>query len=127
VPNQLHLTVTGFVNCGCFDGSFVLTRVATMYGHDVWSSPAITGCPGQTDPAFLELASGVQVGSGVPAFGFGIAAAGSVPGSGNSDLAVPTSVTCSPFAARGGGSEAGNINAFCPGIEDEQMTWSITN
>jgi hypothetical protein len=111
------------VNCRCFNGTFPLTKMASQ---NVWSSPAINGCPGQTDTAFLELASDIRVGSATQGgFGFGVAAAGSVPGSGNSDLAVPIAVTCSPFTASGGGSQAGNINAFCPGVEDEQMRWSV--
>ncbi len=61
------------------------------------------------------------------AFGIGIADEESSPGSGESDFAPATGGTCSPLDVSGDGATTGNINAFCPGSEDEHMTWSVTD
>lgn len=135
LPSTLQVTVSGFVTCKCFNGTFTLTESGT----GVWSSPAINGCPGQKQTAYLKLSAsqmatgggdGLNGGASPDAgpyanIGFGITDSSSTPGYGNSDLAVPTSVTCSPLSIRGGGSRAGNITSFCPSAEDENMTWSI--
>jgi hypothetical protein len=135
VPSTLKVTVTGFVTCTCFNGSFTLTESTP----GLWSSPAIRGCPGQTTTAYLKFTNAPATGDGLdgvtPGFdagttygdlGFGIADAISTPGGGNSDLAVATGYTCSPFSVHGGGSKAGNTTAFCPSSEDERMAWVIT-
>jgi hypothetical protein len=135
LPSTLQVTVSGFDTCKCFDGTFTLTESGT----GVWSSAAINGCPGQTKAAYVKLSApqmasgggdGLNGGASADAgpyanIGFGITDSTSTPGFGNSDLAVPTSVTCSPLSIRGGGARAGNINAFCPSTEDENMTWSV--
>jgi hypothetical protein len=116
VPATLEVTVSGFVQCTCLNGTFTLTR--TKMGE--WSSQAIVGCPGQADPAFVKFVT--LSGSA----GLGITDTTSDPGSGNSDFAPVGNLACSPFSVQGGGSESGNINAFCPGTEDEQMRWTVT-
>jgi hypothetical protein len=135
LPSTLQVTVSGFVTCKCFNGTFKLTE----NGTGLWSSAAITGCPGQTQTAYLKLSTaqaaiggsdGLNGGASPDAgpyanIGFGITDSESTPGYGNSDLSVPTSVTCSPLSIRGGGSRAGNLTSFCPSTEDENMTWSI--
>jgi len=118
LPSTLRLTVSGFVTCSCFNGGFVLSAETSDPTEEVWSSTPITGCPGQTDPAYLKFS--------LDPTGLGITDESSDPGSGNSDYAPAESGTCSPFAYSGLGSQAGNITAFCPGTEDEQMTWSVT-
>ncbi len=117
VPATVHLSVSGFDKCSCFNGTFTLTQASTAE-RQIWSSPAITGCPGQTEPAYLKL----SVESGP--FGIGICDQGSDPGSGNSDFSPVTGGSCSPFSLSGGASQAGNINSFCPGVEDLAMSWS---
>ncbi len=121
VPSTVHLTVSGFSKCTCFNGTFALvpeTGFTTEPG--IWSSAPITGCPGQGEPAYLKLS--VQSGS----FGIGICDQGSDPGSGNGDFSPTTGGTCSPFSLSGGRATAGNINSFCPGAEDLEMSWSAT-
>jgi hypothetical protein len=120
VPSTVQLHVSGFDKCACFNGTFALTQATTgiIDEPQVWSSQPITGCPGQTDPAYLKLS--VESGS----FGIGICDQGSDPGSGNSDFSPVTGGSCSPFSLSGGGSRAGNINSFCPGVEDLYMSWS---
>jgi hypothetical protein len=134
--STLHLTVSGFVTCTCFNGTFTLTKAADSEDQPpVWSSPAITGCPGQETTAYLKLSDSLSdsYDSTLNAYvvhselGVGITDDSSEPGSGNSDFAPATDVTCSPFAVSGGGSEAGNIDSFCPGTEDENMKWSVTD
>ena len=116
-PDTIHLTISGFTTCSCFNGTFTLTTS----GPGEWSSPPINGCPNQREPAFLKFVVGA-LGARL-----GIADATSVPGSGNSDDAPTTTYTCTPtFAAAGGGATAGNITDFCPSTEDEQMSWSLT-
>lgn len=111
----LELMVSGFVTCTCFDGVFELNRVKS----NEWASRPIHGCPGQTTTAFLKFSTGTEL-------GLGVTDETSDPGSGNSDFAPATRETCSPFSISGGGSQAGNINAFCPGTEDENMKWTLT-
>lgn len=122
VPATLHLTVSGFSKCSCFNGTFTLTN-RIVYGNaggSVWTSMPIMGCPGQTQPAYLKFSDANE-------FGIGITDMGSDPGSGASDFSPVTSGTCSPFQLSGGRSTAGNINEFCPGSnEDLYMSWSIT-
>jgi hypothetical protein len=123
VPGTLHLTVSGFSKCSCFNGTFTLSNrvpVGNPSSPGVWSSMPIMGCPGQTTPAYLKFSDPNE-------FGIGITDVGSDPGSGDSDFSPVTSGTCSPFHLSGGGSTAGNINSFCPGAEDLYMSWSITN
>jgi len=115
VPTKLTATVSGFSECTCLNGVFTLTQ--TSDGE--WSSAAIVGCPGQTDPAYVKFTTSVS------APGLGITDMTSDPGSGNSDFAPVTTLSCAPFSVTGGGSQAGNINAFCPGSEDEQMRWTV--
>jgi hypothetical protein len=126
LPATLHLTVSGFSTCTCFNGTFTLTQEQGQPAD--WTSQAITGCPGQQDTAYLKFADDVEVGSNPPELesGLGITDQTSDPGSGNSDFAPTQSVTCSPLSIHGGGSQAGNINAFCPGAEDENMSWTLT-
>jgi hypothetical protein len=135
LPSTLHLTVSGFTTCTCFNGTFTLTGAAASGGDNppVWSSPPITGCPGQQDTAYLKFSS-TLTGAYDPAngdyvagaqLGIGITDQESDPDDGNSDYSPATSVTCSPFAASGGGSTAGNIDSFCPGVEDEGMKWTL--
>jgi hypothetical protein len=120
VPSTVHLTVSGFAKCSCFNGSFTLTKemVSGNPAADGWASPPITGCPGQTDTAYLKFS--------LAPFGLGVADLNSEPGSGNSDFAPVASGTCSPFSVSGLGAENGNITAFCPSVEDESMVWSVT-
>jgi hypothetical protein len=134
LPSTLHLTVSGFTTCTCFNGTVTLTeQPASGDNPPVWSSPAITGCPGQQDTAYLKFSSTFTgyydpaTGEYVAAseLGIGITDQGSDPDDGNSDYSPATSITCSPFAASGGGSTAGNIDSFCPGVEDEGMKWTI--
>lgn len=123
VPATLHLTVSGFSKCSCFNGTFTLTNPGTLPGNTagVWTSMPIMGCPGQTQPAYLKFSDPND-------FGIGITDLGSDPGSGSSDFSPVTGGTCSPFHLGGGGSTAGNITEFCPGSnEDLYMSWSITN
>ena len=117
----MHLTVSGFVTCACFNGSFSLTRETDAL--DSWASAPITGCPGQTDDAYLKMSFAAG------AFGFGITGQDSEPGSGNSDFSPVGSGTCSPLALSGAGPQAGNIEAFCPGVESvhEDIAWSVTD
>jgi hypothetical protein len=137
VPSTLSVTVTGFVTCTCLNGAFMLSETSP----GVWASPAINGCPGQRKPAYLKFtttpASGdgadgmnggapADAGKSYPDLGFGITDQASIPGGGDSDLASPTSVTCSPLGIQGGGAKAGNITSFCPSSEDEGMRWAIT-
>ncbi|HTQ41442.1 MAG TPA: hypothetical protein VMI75_01720 [Polyangiaceae bacterium] len=121
VPATVHLTVSGFSKCSCFNGSFTLTKESQIQSPDgsEWASMPIMGCPGQTTPAYLKFS--------LDPFGIGITDQGSDPGSGDSDLSPVTGGTCSPFNLSGGGSTAGNINSFCPGTEDLYMSWSVTN
>jgi hypothetical protein len=124
VPPTVHLTVSGFSKCSCFNGTFALTNMTlpTNPASMVWSSMPIMGCPGQTTSAYLKFS--IEPNN----FGIGIADQGSDPGSGNSDFAPVTSGTCSPLHLSGGRSTAGNITSFCPGSpEDVYMSWSITN
>jgi hypothetical protein len=135
VPSTLRLTATGFTTCVCFNGAFALTRAAgSSQQPPSWSSPAITGCPGQQDTAYFKLSASLSE-EYDPSnesyvvhaeLGLGITDEGSEPGSGNSDFAPATNVSCAPFAVHGAGSQAGNISAFCPGVEDESMQWSIS-
>jgi hypothetical protein len=124
VPAALHLTVSGFTKCSCFNGTFTLTDLTTAGDPivpGVWTSMPIMGCPGQTQPAYLKFSDPSD-------FGIGITDVGSEPGSGSSDFSPVTSGTCSPFHLTGGASTAGNITEFCPGSnEDLYMSWSITN
>jgi len=135
LPSTLHLTVSGFTTCACFDGTFTLTEQTGAGGDNppVWASPPITGCPGQQDTAYLKFSS-TYTGYYDPTdgdyvveaeLGIGITDATSGPGNGNSDYSPATSVACSPFAAGGDGSTAGNIDSFCPGIEDLSMKWTL--
>jgi hypothetical protein len=135
LPSTLHLTVSGFTTCTCFNGTFTLTQAAAAGGDNppVWSSQPITGCPGQQDTAYLKFSS-TFTGYYDPAdgdyvvgseLGIGITDQESDPDDGNSDYSPATSVACSPFAASGGGSTAGNIDSFCPGVEDEGMKWTL--
>lgn len=121
VPSTVHLSVLGFSKCGCFNGTFALTKQADPQEPSgyLWSSPAITGCPGQMDTAYLKFSIDPK------AFGIGITGQSDEPDFGNSDFAPATGGSCSPLRVTGGGSRAGNINAFCPGVEDEYMTWSV--
>jgi hypothetical protein len=118
LPSTLHLTVTGFVKCACFNGTFALTQES---GQEEWTSAAITGCPGQTGPAYLKFIDQASL------VGIGITDATSDPGSGDSDYAPASSATCSPLAISGGGSQAGNIGGFCAGVEDESMSWTLSD
>jgi hypothetical protein len=122
VPATVHLTVSGFSKCSCFNGSFTLTKETQLGSPNgtEWSSMAIMGCPGQTTPAYLKFSIDPN------SFGLGITDQGSDPGSGNSDFSPVTSGTCSPFDMSGGGSRAGNITSFCPSTEDLYMSWSVT-
>jgi hypothetical protein len=124
VPTTVHLTISGFAKCSCFNGTFTLSNVtlpANPAGQ-VWSSMPIMGCLGQTTPAYLKFS--IEPNN----FGIGITDQRSDPGSGNSDFSPATSGTCSPFHVSGGGSTAGNITSFCPGSnEDLYMSWSVTN
>jgi hypothetical protein len=124
VPATVHLTVSGFSKCSCFNGTFTLTKESQIQDPTgtTWSSMPIMGCPGQTTTAYLKFS--------LDPFGIGITDQGSDPGSGNSDLAPVTSGTCSPFHLNGQGSTAGNITSFCGGsteAEDLYMSWSVTN
>jgi hypothetical protein len=135
LPATLHLTVSGYTTCTCLDGSFTLTEASS----GEWVSPAIEGCQGQKTTAFFKLTaaeSAIPVTDGLnggasPDAGsdtnvaLGVTDAASAPGSGNSDFAVATSITCAPLSIRGGGSRAGNITTVCPSAEDEQMVWAI--
>jgi hypothetical protein len=138
VPSTLQLTVSGFVQCTCFNGTFTLTEQPNNGPNPpVWASPPITGCPGQHATAYLKFsetaltsydsASGDFIVSAE--LGIGITDQTSDPGSGNSDYAPVTQLSsCSAgsFSVSGGGSQAGNITDFCPGIEDMNMKWSLT-
>ena len=122
VPSTVHLTVSGFSSCTCFNGTFTLTQSNVPPNPTgVWSSMPIMGCPGQKVPAYLKFSIDPND------FGIGITDQGSEPGSGDSDFAPATGGTCSPFHVNGGRSTAGNINTFCAGTEDLEMSWSITN
>lgn len=123
VPATVHLTVSGFSKCSCFNGTFTLTKESMIESPNgtTWASMPIMGCPGQTSPAYLKLSIDPND------FGIGITDQGSDPGSGDSDFAPVTGGTCSPFSLTGGGSRAGNINGFCQSNEDEFMTWSVTH
>lgn len=121
VPPTVHLTVSGFQKCTCFNGIFPLTQSASgpVAEPDIWASAPIMGCPGQTEAAYLKFSIETN------AFGIGIEDIGSDPGSGNGDFSPATGGACSPLSVRGGGSEAGNIDSFCPGNEDLYMSWSV--
>jgi hypothetical protein len=119
LPSTLHLTVTGLSKCSCFNGTFAMTQ--SEVGHEEWASAAITGCAGQNGTAYLKFIDQDSL------VGIGITDATSDPGSGNSDYAPASSATCSPLSIAGGGSQAGNINAFCPGTEDENLSWTLTD
>jgi hypothetical protein len=133
VPATLTLTVSGYASCTCFNGQFTLTEA-----NGEWSSAPITGCPGQSKTAYFKFTThpgtgdgvnggtpGVDAGATYDDLALGVTDANSIPGSGNSDLAPATAYTCSPLSIRGAGSRAGNITAFCPSAEDENMTWVI--
>ena len=124
VPPTVHLSVSGFSRCSCFNGTFALTNPGTLPANptsQVWSSMPVMGCPGQTTPAYLKFSNDPN------SFGIGITDMGSDPGSGNSDFAPVTSGTCSPLQLSGAGSRAGNITSFCPGTpEDLYMSWTVT-
>ncbi len=135
VPSTLKVTVSGYVTCTCLDGQFTLTEASP----GVWSSPAITGCPGQKTTAYFKFTNGPASGDGLDGvtpgvdagttyadLGFGVTDSASLPGGGNSDLALATGYTCSPFSVHGAGAKAGNITTVCPSAEDEQMEWVIT-
>jgi hypothetical protein len=102
-----------------FNGTFTLTQSSP----GLWSSPAITGCPGQTVTAYLKYGDNS---AGDPSNGFGVTGPGDSPGSGDSDFSPWQTVSCSPLQISGGGSQAGNINQFCPGVEDVYMNWSLS-
>lgn len=123
VPATVHMTVSGFSSCSCFNGTFALTKesqIASPNGTE-WSSAPIMGCPGQKVPAYLKFSIDTN------SFGAGITDQGSDPGSGNGDFSPATGGTCSPLHVTGGRATAGNINSFCPGTEDFQMSWSVTD
>lgn len=123
LPDTVQLTVTGFQQCSCFNGTFALTRQTAPLTTTTWASPPIMGCPGQSQTAYLEFSIAPN------AFGVGVAAQGSDPGSGDSDFSPTRSGTCSPLSLNGGGSVAGNITSFCHGNdnEDEYFSWSLRN
>lgn len=135
VPSTLKATVSGYLTCTCLNGQFTLTESSP----GVWSSPAISGCPGETTTAYLKFTNspasgdgldgvtpGVDAGATYADLGFGVTDATSIPGGGNSDLALATGYTCSPFSIHGAGGKAGNITTVCPSAEDERMEWVIT-
>jgi len=123
LPTTLTLDLSGFVTCTCFNGTFTLDLQSTGSGSSeetVWSSTPITGCPGQQEAVYLKLLADSN------GLDFGLTGEGSVPGSGDSDDSPSSTYTCSPFTAKGGASQAGNITGFCSGAtEDGAMMWSI--
>ncbi len=135
VPSSLKVIVSGYVTCTCLNGQFTLTESSA----GIWSSPAISGCPGQKTTAYLKFTNspasgdgldgmngGAEAGTTYADLGFGVTDARSIPGGGNSDLALATGYSCSPFSVHGAGSKAGNITTVCPSAEDERMEWVIT-
>ncbi|HEY1694341.1 MAG TPA: hypothetical protein VGG39_19365 [Polyangiaceae bacterium] len=118
LPSTLHLTVTGLAGCPCLNGTFTLTQSGSQ---EEWASAAITGCPGQTGPAYVKFIDQDSL------VGIGFTNATSDPGSGDSDYAPASSATCSPLSITGGGSQAGNIGGFCSAGDDESMSWTLTD
>lgn len=114
-PQTIHLTVSGFVNCSCFNGTFTLTQQSST----LWASDPITGCPGQNAPSYLKFSSDHE-------FGIGITDKTSSPGSGDSNFSCATAAACSPLAVSGQASRAGNITGDCSSAsEDLKMSWSL--
>lgn len=120
VPETLKATVSGFVKCSCFNGTFTMSRGA----DGIWASAPITGCPGQTEDLYFKFNASPTPQE--PNVGFAISNQASVPGVVGADCADVTQANCGPFQVSGGGSCVTSVTDFCGPGEDYAMTWTIT-